>query len=192
MPLACIMGGIQAALIVALRIAQERGIEWPPVLMATLSAAFFAAGVLRHYLDIYIHRTVRGISFLFVGIDAAGDLISLVSVLFQKELDVLGLVIYGTELILWIGVFACGGYYNLLPWVQSKSKRSRTITNVTTGYGGLSATCPRTSGQQTRPQTGPIAMHDLPSSTSVFRTPSGELEAMRHRSRGSVTGSSGP
>lgn len=48
--------------------------------MAALSACLLAAGVLRHYWDIYVHRTVRGISFLFVGIDAAGDLFSLVSV----------------------------------------------------------------------------------------------------------------
>lgn len=48
--------------------------------MAVLSACLLAAGVLRHYYDIYVHRTVRGISFIFVGIDAAGDLFSLVSV----------------------------------------------------------------------------------------------------------------
>jgi PQ loop repeat len=48
--------------------------------MAVLSAGLLAAGVLRHYWDIYQHRTVRGISFVFVGIDAAGDLFSLVSV----------------------------------------------------------------------------------------------------------------
>jgi hypothetical protein len=48
--------------------------------MAVLSASLLAAGVLRHYWDIYVHRTVRGISFIFVGIDAAGDLFSLVSV----------------------------------------------------------------------------------------------------------------
>lgn len=48
--------------------------------MAILSACLLVAGVLRHYWDIYVHRTVRGISFLFVAIDAAGDLFSLVSI----------------------------------------------------------------------------------------------------------------
>jgi hypothetical protein len=67
-------------LIFALREAKSRGLEWPLILMAVLSAALLAAGVLRHYWDIYVHRTVRGISFFFVGIDAAGDLFSLVSV----------------------------------------------------------------------------------------------------------------
>jgi hypothetical protein len=185
------MGGIQAALIVALRIAQERNIHWPLVLMAVLSAALLAAGVLRHYLDIYLHRTVRGISFLFIGIDAAGDLFSLASVLFQPELDVLGLVIYGTELILWIGVFACGGYYNLLPWLRSRSKRDRDTNNVS-GNDELSPGCSRTSVRQTGPPMEPIALHDMPSSTSVFRTPSGGLEVVRHRSRGSGVTGPGP
>ena len=74
------MGGTQAALIIALRIARQRLIYWPMTLMAALSACLLAAGVLRHYFDIYTHHTVRGISFIFVGIDAAGDLFSLVSV----------------------------------------------------------------------------------------------------------------
>jgi hypothetical protein len=54
--------------------------------MAILSASLLAAGVLRHYWDIYIHRTVRGISFFFVGIDAAGDLFSLISVCELSEM----------------------------------------------------------------------------------------------------------
>ncbi|MCJ1434849.1 hypothetical protein MMC27_004219 [Xylographa pallens] len=79
-PLVALCAGVQAALIVALRIAVAREVRWPVTLMAVLSACLLAAGVLRHYWDIYTHRTVRGISFIFVGIDAAGDLFSLVSV----------------------------------------------------------------------------------------------------------------
>ena len=48
--------------------------------MGVISAILLCAGVLRHYWDIYIHRTVRGISFIFVAIDAAGDVFSLISV----------------------------------------------------------------------------------------------------------------
>ncbi|KAF2640304.1 hypothetical protein P280DRAFT_32644 [Massarina eburnea CBS 473.64] len=139
-PVACIMGGIQTALIVALRIAKERHLQWPLTLMAVLSAVLLAAGVLRHYWDIYIHRTVRGISFVFVGIDAAGDLFSLVSLLF-------------------------------FPWVQQKLKRRGLVNDGT----GLSPACSRTGGEE------PIALRDLPSSTSVFRTPSGDLDVIRQR-----------
>lgn len=79
-PILAFLGAVEVALVFALRAAKDRNLEWPIILMAVLGACLLAAGVLRHYLDIYVHRTVRGISFIFVGIDAAGDLFSLVSV----------------------------------------------------------------------------------------------------------------
>ncbi|KAJ5577948.1 uncharacterized protein N7459_006912 [Penicillium hispanicum] len=147
-PLLLFLGAVEVALVFALREAKGRGLRWPLILMAVLSACFLAAGVLRHYWDIYVHRTVRGISFFFVGIDAAGDLFSLVSILFGPSIDILGMVIYGTELTLWAGVFVCGGVFNLLPWIRGRLKE-RIVA----------------------PQE-PISMHSMPSSTSVFRTAS--------------------
>ncbi|KAJ5188898.1 hypothetical protein N7491_005220 [Penicillium cf. griseofulvum] len=143
------LGGIEAGLIFALQAAKKRGLEWPLIVMAVLSACLLGAGVLRHYWDIYVHRTVRGISFIFVGIDAAGDLFSLVSVLFGSTINVLGIVIYGTELTLWVGIFICGGVFNLQPWVKERLEQRN---------GNLQ---------------DPIALHPMPSSTSVFRTVSG-------------------
>ncbi|KAF6218830.1 hypothetical protein HO133_005373 [Letharia lupina] len=158
-----LMGGIEVALIFALKAAIKRHVTWPTTLMAVLAAVLLAAGVLRHYWDIYTHRTVRGISFIFVGIDAAGDLFSLVSVFFQTELNVLGMAIYGTELALWTGVFICGGYFNLLPWVKARvSTRRQRIENER-----------QTQSQQG--ERGTIALHEMPSSTSVFMTPSSGL-----------------
>lgn len=78
--LLALLGGIETGLIFGLKAAKSHDLDWPSILMAVLSACLLAAGVLRHYWDIYVHRTVRGISFIFVGIDAAGDLFSLVSV----------------------------------------------------------------------------------------------------------------
>lgn len=163
LPIAATMAGIEVALVFALKIGMRRGVYWPVTLMAVLAAVFLALGVLRHYFDIYVHRTVRGISFLFVGIDALGDLTSIISVVFQPKLDILGLVIYGTELILWIGIFACGGYYNLVPWITKKQRERRA------------------SIHEGRPNA--IGVHDSPSSTSVFRTPSSDLE-LRSRTAG--------
>lgn len=57
--------------------------------MAVLSAVLLALGVGWHYVDIYRTRTVRGISFLFVAIDAAGDLFSLLSLGMSSYLMVL-------------------------------------------------------------------------------------------------------
>ena len=161
LPIGSAMAGIEVGLIFALRSGKQRGVEWPVTLMAVLAAVFLALGVLRHYWDIYQHRTVRGISFFFVGLDAMGDLTSILSVLFQPSLDVLGLIIYGVELTLWIGIFACGGYYNLRPWLQAKMNAKRSEDQQRTAPG--------------------VALHDLPSSTSVFRTPSGYSNELRSR-----------
>lgn len=169
----CFMGGVQAGLIIALRHAKEREMEWPLILMAALAATLLAAGVGSHYVDIYRHRTVRGISFIFVGLDALGDLTSLLSVFFQPRLDILGIVIYATELVLWTGIFACGAYYNLRPWLKEKRGKSGGTAASEGSQTGEVATAANTSG---------IALHDLPSSTSVFRTTSAELEVHRQRS----------
>ncbi|GIZ48907.1 hypothetical protein CKM354_001195000 [Cercospora kikuchii] len=169
-PVAALMGGIEVGLVFAMRHAEARGLEWPLTLMAVFAALLLALGVLRHYWDIYVHRTVRGISFLFVGLDAAGDLVSIVSVAFEQHLDILGLVIYGVELALWVGIFAAGGYYNLLPWLKQRWMRPVISTSSTSNDTTTTARAPPTA----------IVLHDLPSSTSVFRTPSSEIQ---HRVR---------
>ena len=170
------MGAIQAGLVIGVGYAKERHLEWPATLMAVASAALLAAGVLRHYVDVYIHRTVRGISFIFVGIDALGDVFSLVSVIFQPTLDVLGMVIYGTELVLWIGIFLCGAYYNFIPWL--KGSRSGGGDEPVAPEDAVAAPGDIERRDSATVASG-IALHNLPSSTSVFRTPSGEFEVMR-------------
>lgn len=47
--------------------------------MAVLAAIGLGLGVGRHYVDIWQHKHVRGISWGFVLLDAGGDLTSLVS-----------------------------------------------------------------------------------------------------------------
>ncbi|KAF7558847.1 hypothetical protein G7046_g5314 [Stylonectria norvegica] len=174
-PVAAVMGGIQAGLIVALRISTARHIEWPMTVMAVLSAALLAAGVLRHYWDIWVHRTVRGISFIFVGIDAAGDVFSLVSLFFQPELDVRGVVIYATEFVLWCGVFACGGYYNFLPWAKTRLAARKTRDEQAVAMESPS------SSHNGAAQFNSVMLHHQQSSSSVFRTASVASGTLRPR-----------
>jgi hypothetical protein len=146
--------------------------------MGVISALLLSAGVLRHYWDIYTHRTVRGISFIFVAIDAAGDVFSLVSIctsspslpflvlmaaVFQPKLDILGMVIYASEFVLWCGVFACGGYFNFRPWVGRKMSE-RALRRVERGNQDV--------GVGDGERTVDVPLERMGSSTSVFRTPS--------------------
>jgi hypothetical protein len=162
LPIALCMAGIEIGLIYALREGKAKGVQWPQILMAVLAAVFLACGVLAHYWDIYTHRTVRGISFTFCFLDALGDLTSLISVFFQPRLDVLGIVIYGVELTLWLGIFACGGYYNLRPWLREK-KKTRRVGGENGEHDG--------------------SVQDMPSSTSAFSTSSASVDAIGLRDR---------
>ena len=164
-PAACVMGGIEAALIFAIRIGVQRGNQWPLTLMAVLTALLLALGVMEQYLAIWKNRSVEGISFLFCGIDALGDLTSIISVVFEPTLNILGLVMYGVEFVLWLGVFACGYYFKLVPWAKRALKRQISSSNESRAAGDV------------RPVG--LSLH-APSSTSVFRT---AAEGVEHRSR---------
>lgn len=67
------------------------------------------------------------------------------------------MVIYGTELALWIGIMICGVLYNFLPWAKKVSKTNRIME------------------QQA------VSLHEMPSSTSVFRTASGSDTVVTRR-----------
>lgn len=187
-----VAGGVEVGIVFALREATEgrteRQVEyyWPVVLMGVLSAVLLCAGVGRHYVDIWRERTVRGVSFLFCFIDALGDLTSLLSVVFWwkagRTLDVLGLVVYGSELVLWLGVFACGGWYNLRPWIGRKLDE-RGSRGVAWRNGGEDASAReeggRTTGQAGRASsasTRTLSDTSLAAGTA-FRTASGRLVA---------------
>ncbi|KAE8445976.1 hypothetical protein EG329_012615 [Mollisiaceae sp. DMI_Dod_QoI] len=175
-----LFGGIEVGLVFALRGAVREDRHWPVTLMGVVSTVLLSAGVLRHYWDIYVHRTVRGISFIFVGIDAAGDVFSLVSVFFQPTLDILGMIIYATEFVLWCGVFACGGYFNLAPWVRQKvrsrrQRREETSIDLAPDHGD------ENNGNDA---VVDVSLRQVPSSTSVFRTPSSVLSSRVSHSSG--------
>lgn len=72
------------------------------------------------------------------------------------------MVIYGTELALWLGIFACGGIFNFIPWVKKRTK---------------------TDEREVEPELEPepVSIHRMPSSTSVFRTVSGSETVTRRR-----------
>jgi hypothetical protein len=86
------------------------------------------------------------------------------------------MIIYATEFVLWCGIFACGGYYNLAPWVRMKmSKRESRKMEVRE----------RQVEMENGGTSNDIELETLPSATSVFRTSSSAVSASgQSRSRG--------
>lgn len=108
-----VFGGIETGLVFALRLARERGQGWPLMVMAIVAAALLAAGVLRRYIDMFRTRSDAGLSLKFAILDASGDVASILSVIFQPSLSILGLVIYGTELVIWMGLIGVVIYFRI-------------------------------------------------------------------------------
>ena len=121
---ALLIGGVEVGLFFALRLARRRDIEWPLMLMAILAAVLLCIGVLRYYWEIFKSRSVTGISFTFVAIDAGGDLVSILALLFAPRIDILGMVVYSSELALWIGIGILGVHFRLRIWLLKKLKKS--------------------------------------------------------------------
>lgn len=109
--IAAVLGGIETGLTFALKLANKRGHKWPSTLMAVLAAILLAAGVLRHYIDMFRTQSDAGLSLKFAVLDASGDVASIISVIFQSSLSILGLVIYGTELVIWLGLMGILLYF---------------------------------------------------------------------------------
>jgi hypothetical protein len=94
------------------------------------------------------------------------------------------MVIYATEFILWLGVFACGGYFNFAPWLRQKISRRPVLRESTSDSVAATVTLEQRLGESTGVSTD-IALQRLSSSTSVFRTPSSVLleEGGEHHER---------
>ena len=117
---ASVIGGVEVGLYFALRLASDRDVEWPLTLMAVLAALLLAVGVLRYYWEIYKSRSVEGISFLFVFIDAGGDVVSILALVFASRVDVLGMVIYSVEAFLWAGIAILGLHFRFRVWLSGR------------------------------------------------------------------------
>ncbi|KAG7044344.1 pq loop repeat protein [Colletotrichum scovillei] len=109
--IAIVLAGAEVGLVYALRLARERGHTWPSILMAIVAAILLAGGVLRHYLQMLKTRSDAGLSLKFATLDLSGDVASLLSVLFQKTLKIYGIVIYGSELAIWVGLIGLAIHY---------------------------------------------------------------------------------
>ena len=152
----------------------EHHVHWPKItFMAVLSACLLCAGVLRHYWDIYKERTVRGISHSSLSsLMRSATLPRWYLSSLSLSWRVLGMVIYASELVLWSGVMACGGYYNLRPWIEAKLAKRKSARQ-----GGVTILNAETAAED-------VERRDS-SSSSVFRTASSVHDlpiAMRLRS----------
>ncbi|KAJ4203473.1 hypothetical protein NW759_015149 [Fusarium solani] len=136
---ASIISGVEAGLYFTLRYTCERDIEWPMTLMAVLAAVLLGCGLLRYYWEIYQSRSVKGISFLFVFIDAGSDVVSILALAFAPRIDILGIVIYSVEAVLWAGIGILGIHFRFCSWLLDKMGRKSDGLDSTPSESNMEA-----------------------------------------------------
>jgi len=113
---------------------------------------------------------------------------------YQKPHDYVALGTYAAEFTFWMGIFACGAYYRLFPWlcsesstilrIQQRVSRRDTAAGSTRSTTDDAETYTATSG---RALSGAVTEHEMemePQSMSVFRTASSRTsESLGQRNR---------
>ncbi|KAK1709755.1 hypothetical protein CaCOL14_012082 [Colletotrichum acutatum] len=136
--IAIVLAGAEFGLVYALKLANERGHKWPSILMAILAAILLAGGVFRHYIQMLKTRSDAGLSLKFATLDLSGDVASLLSVIFQKTLKIYGIVIYGSELAIWVGLIGLAIHYRRVR--NGVSSKGPDADAVVLGRGETQAT----------------------------------------------------
>jgi hypothetical protein len=126
-----LFGGIEAMLILTIRPEYSRGVEYPILIIGVIAAILLAAGLVPPYFEIWKRRgRVVGINFVFLTVDWMGAFFSLMSLVAQKEFDVLAGVMYIVCMSLEVGIFACQAVWLLTHWAQWREERSRRGKDV--------------------------------------------------------------
>lgn len=103
---ALVFGGLEVALILALKIPYNKGIEYPILIVGVIAAILLALGIVPPYFEIAKRKgQVVGINFWFLAMDWSGAFFSLMALVAQNTFDVLGGVMFSVIIALESGIF---------------------------------------------------------------------------------------
>lgn len=104
---AALFGGLEALLILTLRIPYNKGVTWPDVVVGVVAAVLLASGLLPPYFELWKRDgRVIGFNWFFLAIDTLGGLFSLFALAAQGTFDILGGVMYIIVVVLEVGIYA--------------------------------------------------------------------------------------
>ncbi|KZF22967.1 hypothetical protein L228DRAFT_268333 [Xylona heveae TC161] len=104
--------GIEALLILTLRIPYSHGVSWPITLIGILAAVLLAAGLIPPYFELAKRNgRVIGINFIFLTVDFSGAFFSTLALAVQHTFDILGGILYIVCMLLEIGIFLSHGIW---------------------------------------------------------------------------------
>ncbi|KAJ5179815.1 PQ loop repeat protein [Penicillium capsulatum] len=101
-----VLGGLEALLLLTLRIPYNRGIHWPDILVGVIATIMLGAGFLPVYPELWKRDgRVVGFNWVFLCMDTLGGLFSLFALAAQGSFDVLGGIMYIVVVLLEMGIY---------------------------------------------------------------------------------------
>ncbi|KAJ5319137.1 uncharacterized protein N7506_011841 [Penicillium brevicompactum] len=101
-----LFGGLEALLILTLRIPYNNGVTWPDIVVGVVAAILLSAGLLPPYFELWKRDgRVIGINWVFLSIDTLGGLFSLFALAAQGSFDILGGIMYILVVVLEAGIY---------------------------------------------------------------------------------------
>ncbi|KAI9929942.1 hypothetical protein AWENTII_003606 [Aspergillus wentii] len=102
-----LFGGIEALLILTLRIPYNKGVTWPDIVVGVVATVLLASGLIPPYFELRKRDgRVIGINWVFLSIDTFGGLFSLFALAAQGSFDILGGIMYIVVVVLEFGIYA--------------------------------------------------------------------------------------
>ncbi|KAG4304433.1 hypothetical protein PORY_002143 [Pneumocystis oryctolagi] len=130
-----IFGGSISALIETISIffikkSMKSNIYWPVETVGIISSALVCLGFIPPYYDIYIHKSVRGISFIFFSVDIGGAAFSFLSLFFEIKMDILAAISYSSVIVLELAIIFCDYYFKLSEWNKRRIEKKRSSQEI--------------------------------------------------------------
>lgn len=121
-----LLGAIELTVVLTIRpMRNARQKHIATTFFGVLSAVLISVALLPQYYEIYKHKTVIGISLVFLSIDMLGGLLNDLSLVFSDRFDALAAASYTLVIVLDGVVIVCAGVFKFINW-----KKSRTISSL--------------------------------------------------------------
>ncbi|KAH3675159.1 hypothetical protein WICMUC_002815 [Wickerhamomyces mucosus] len=116
---------LEVGFIIPLKKAYDKGIMWPSLIFGVIASVLLAVGLIPPYFELSKRKgEVVGINFLFLTLDFSGALLSMISLAFTDDFDIMGCILYAIVGSMELGIFVS----HFIWWLRigrNKSKESK-------------------------------------------------------------------